>query len=202
MNSKYKLAVLLSLAVFLAVGCNKTNPGNSSVTVQKQTSQPQNQSIQALSPQAPAPAPTPAVIPTASSKSTAQTNSPAGGSSPTSTPALPPATPPPAAPAPVVTPPPQPTIDTFNISADDQGASMGSLAVKKGDTVKITFNVKPTGVYYGGLDFRSSVINTGTIFSGQSKTISFIGESSFSFTPYWPASNIAKSYTINVQVTQ
>ena len=91
-------------------------------------------------------------------------------------------------------------IQTFSVAADDNGATPAAITVPKGAIVQITFNVAATNVYYGGLDFRSSVVNSGTVYSGQSKTISFTANESFSFTPYWPASNIAKSYTINVTV--
>ncbi len=106
--------------------------------------------------------------------------------------------------APTVTPmantpaPPQPTLQTFVIVADDVGANPSQINVPKGTIVEITFNVSSSNVYHGGLDFRSSVINSGTIYSGSSKSISFTANQSFDFTPYWPASNIAKPYTIKV----
>ncbi len=93
-----------------------------------------------------------------------------------------------------------PVIQTFSVAADDSGATPAAITVPKGTIVQITFNVAATNVYYGGLDFRSNVVNSGTVYSGQSKTISFTANESFSFTPYWPASSIAKDYKINVTV--
>lgn len=97
------------------------------------------------------------------------------------------------------TPPATPTIQTFNINADDSAATPSEISVTKGNIVQITFNVG-TNTYYGGLDFKSSVVNSGTINAGQSKTISFKANESFEFTPYWPASSVAKSYKIKVSV--
>jgi hypothetical protein len=114
------------------------------------------------------------------------------------------ATPPPAGPNPTPTPSPTPVptpkVQSFSITADDSGANPLSVTVTKGNLIQITFNVASANVYHGGLDFRSSVTNSGTIYSGQSKTVSFTADQSFSFTPYWPASNVAKSYKINVVV--
>lgn len=89
---------------------------------------------------------------------------------------------------------------SFELEADDSGASLTTIQVKKGTSVDITFKVKSAGVYYGGLDFRSSVVNSGTIKPGESKTISFTTEDSFDFVPFWPASNVRKPYTISIKV--
>ncbi len=92
-----------------------------------------------------------------------------------------------------------PSLQTFTISADDKSASPNQITVTNGAIVEITFNVG-SDVYYGGLDFRSSVVNSGTISANSSKTISFKANQSFAFTPYWPSSNVAKPYKINVTV--
>lgn len=104
------------------------------------------------------------------------------------------------APAPRLPPSQPPAAQSFTIHADDAGADLTNLAVQQGTKVTITFAVSATGVYYGGLDFRSSVLNTGTIKPGESKTISFTADSSFTFTPYWPASNVKKPYLVAIQV--
>lgn len=96
--------------------------------------------------------------------------------------------------------PSAPQAQSFVIHANDGGADLKNVTVPKGTPVTITFNVSSTGTYYGGLDFRSSVVNTGTIAPGSSKAITFTAQSSFSFTPYWPASNIAKPYQIVVTI--
>lgn len=94
---------------------------------------------------------------------------------------------------------PQPTAN-FTVSADDNTAIPTSISATRGQMVSVTFKVSSQNVYHAGLDFRSPVISTGTISSGQSKTISFTADQSFDFTPYWPASNTKKSYTIHVVV--
>lgn len=89
---------------------------------------------------------------------------------------------------------------SFTVNADDASADLTTISVKKGDPVSITFNVKPNNVYHGGLDFRSNQLDTGAIPPGSSKTITFTATNSFTFTPYWPSTNIAKPYTISVVV--
>lgn len=89
---------------------------------------------------------------------------------------------------------------SFTVNGDDSSADLTTINVKKGMPVSITFNVKANTVYHGGLDFRSSQISTGTIAPGSSKTINFTATNSFTFTPYWPATNTAKPYTISVVI--
>ena len=93
----------------------------------------------------------------------------------------------------------QPTIEKFTITVDDESTSMSEIKVTRGNIVQITFNAGPE-IYYGGLDLRSSVVNSGTIPANGSKTISFNATESFVFVPYWPASGVAKDYTIKVTV--
>ena len=90
--------------------------------------------------------------------------------------------------------------DNFTIHADDTSADVTTIDAAIGDIVNITFVVNASTTYHGGLDFRSSLINSGTITPGASKTITFTAANSFSFTPYWPSTNIAKPYTISVVV--
>ncbi len=101
---------------------------------------------------------------------------------------------------PVPPPPAPPTVQSFTITADDSGATPSEITVPPGTIVDLTFNVSTNNVYYGGLDFRSSKINTGTIMAGGTKTIAFTATSSFTFTPYWPSSNVSKNYSIKVIV--
>lgn len=93
-----------------------------------------------------------------------------------------------------------PQTKKFTVNASDENADLKMINVNKGDVVELTFNADKATTYHGGLDFRSSVKNTGTVMPGQSKTITFIADSSFSFTPYWPESNIKKPYTIDIVV--
>lgn len=89
---------------------------------------------------------------------------------------------------------------SFTVSADDNGATLTNIHVIKGQQVKITFRINAKNVYHSGLDFRSSVVNTGAIPPGQSKTIGFTAGQSFDFTPYWPLSSIKKAYLVHVIV--
>ncbi len=89
---------------------------------------------------------------------------------------------------------------SLTVHVNDLTADIMTIAVAKGAPVALTFDVGATDVYYGGLDLRSPVVNSGTIKPGASKTVNFTALHSFSFTPYWPASNVAKPYKINIVV--
>lgn len=89
---------------------------------------------------------------------------------------------------------------SFTVHGNDTAADLKSITVAKGTPVTITFGADAQGTYHGGLDFRSSVVSTGPIAPGSTKAVSFTADKSFSFTPYWPSTNIAKPYTINVVV--
>lgn len=93
-----------------------------------------------------------------------------------------------------------PSPRSFTVNASDTGADLTTISVAKGTSVTITFKADPNTTYYGGLDFRSSVVNTGTVASGGSKTVTFTANTSFSFQPYWPSTNTAKPYTIDINV--
>lgn len=88
----------------------------------------------------------------------------------------------------------------FTVNGNDATADLKTITVAAGTPVTITFGADAGTTYHGGLDFRSSVVNTGTIAPGSTKTVSFTATHSFSFTPYWPATNIAKPYTIDIVV--
>lgn len=82
----------------------------------------------------------------------------------------------------------------FTIEADDSGFYPSStINVNKNNTVKITFKVRSTGVYYGGLDFRSSKWNTVSASPGGSATVQFVADSTFTFSSYWPSSGVKKA---------
>lgn len=94
-----------------------------------------------------------------------------------------------------------PAAKHFSVNGNDSTADLKTITVAKGTPVTITFGADASGTYHGGLDFRSSVVSTGTIAPGTTKTVSFTADHSFSFQPYWPATNIAKPYTIAVVVS-
>lgn len=95
---------------------------------------------------------------------------------------------------------PTPAPKSFSVNGNDESADLTSITVAKGTPVTITFGADAQGTYHGGLDFRSSVVNTGPIAPGSTKTVTFTAESSFNFTPYWPSTNIAKPYVIKIIV--
>ncbi len=88
---------------------------------------------------------------------------------------------------------PMPKAEVIVIEADDNGNYPTSITVNEGDNVKVTFKVREDNVYYGGLDFRSSYFNTGKIRPGSSKTVEFIADKTFTYTSYWPSSNVKKA---------
>jgi len=102
----------------------------------------------------------------------------------------------------LVCPTQNPVIREFTITADDSSFEASDvLAVQKGDLVRLTFNVRTTNVSFGGLDFRSNVVNTGTILPGGSKTVEYTANDSVFFQSYWPGSGVMKPYTILVSIT-
>lgn len=103
--------------------------------------------------------------------------------------AAPPAPPEPAA----APPPPAAPQEEFTIEADDNGFYPEDISVGPNQQVRITFKVREQNVYFGGLDIRSAVFNTGAIKPGESKTVEFTSTQSFGFTSYWPSSNVEKA---------
>lgn len=101
-------------------------------------------------------------------------------------------------PDPVTSSAPNPV--TVIILADDIHSDPQSITVAKDTEVTIIFRVDTKNVAYGGLDFRSLVLDTGTIASGDSKTVSFRAVGSFAFTPFLPSTQTAKGYSIDIIV--
>ena len=91
----------------------------------------------------------------------------------------------------------------FFIEADDRGfyidgADIGSISADSGETLKITFSVRSTGVYYNGLDFKGCGLNIGKAGPGDSIiTVPFTPSSTCTITSYWPSSSRVKD---NLQV--
>ena len=96
------------------------------------------------------------------------------------------------------TTPPPPAIQSFTITADDVASNPGEITVTKDAIVQVTFKVHES--MSSGLDFRSSVVNSGLVAPGNSKTISFKADQSFVFTPYSVANQSSKNYSIKVTV--
>ncbi len=95
------------------------------------------------------------------------------------------------------TPAPQPVVTSdvkaFTIEADDRGLYPDTVQVMKGDKVTLTFKVRTDNVYYGGLDFRSPLFNTGKIAPGAAMSVDFVADQSFVFSSYWPAAGVKKA---------
>ena len=89
---------------------------------------------------------------------------------------------------------PVPEEKEFTIEADDKGLYPNSITVKKGDKVKIIFQVRSEGVYFGGLDFKSTLWgSTGKVLAGGSAVVEFTADQAAEFKSYWPASNRLKA---------
>ncbi len=93
---------------------------------------------------------------------------------------------------------PQVKTEKFLIEADDTGFYLSgqvtsAITVVAGNTVQLTFYVKPVGTYYGGLDFRSSEFNTVSAPPGQNVTVTFTASKTFTITSYWPSTGVRKS---------
>ncbi len=84
-------------------------------------------------------------------------------------------------------------IISFAVEADDKGLYPQTIQVTISSIVNITFKVRTQNVYYGGLDFRSTKFNTGTVKAGGETTVQFTADESFTYTSYWPVSNVIKA---------
>jgi hypothetical protein len=88
----------------------------------------------------------------------------------------------------------QPQVFEFTLEADDFGFyPQSTIEVPKGAKVKITFVVRTSNVYYGGLDFRSPKFETRQVRPGEKATVEFVADESFTFTSYWPLSGVQKT---------
>lgn len=170
---------------------------------------PDNQNQVAPTPTpAPSPVPSPDPVPVPENLTPTPTPMPPPTVKPTPPPAVKPTpgpgpnpSPVPPPPGPVPPPPPaSPITQNFTVVADETVATPSSVTVTKGAIVNLTIQVKTEGVYYGGIDYRSSVVNSGTIYAGQSKTVTFTADQSFTLTPYWPSSGVQKQSKINIVV--
>jgi HEPN domain-containing protein len=88
----------------------------------------------------------------------------------------------------------QPQVFEFTLEADDSGFyPQSTIEVPKGAKVKITFVVRTSNVYYGGLDFRGPKFETRQVRPGEKATVEFVADESFTFTSYWPLSGVQKA---------
>jgi hypothetical protein len=174
---KYKIVIVIAAISFVAFACNKSNP--------RTNSNNPNPSPVAQNPNPPSDTPVPVATPNPT-----QTPVPNPTPAPHPTPGP--------APTPIATPPP--LARNFSVTADDYTATPNMIMVNKGETVKLTLNVSTQNVYYGGLDFRSSVVNSGTILPGTSKTVIFTADSPFTIHAYWPSSGVQKHSKIEIML--
>ncbi len=98
---------------------------------------------------------------------------------------------------PVKEQPAAPTTKEFTIEADDRGfyinnQDISSVSANKGSVVKITFQVRSQGVYYGGLDFRGCGQDTPNTSPGSSASVQFTADNTCTITSYWPSSGVVK----------
>lgn len=87
----------------------------------------------------------------------------------------------------------------FLIESDDSGFYMNGSAIDRitsisGGNVSITFQVRESGVYFGGMDFRGCGITSGGTKPGKNVTVEFMLNSNCTITSYWPSSNEIKSH--------
>ena len=82
--------------------------------------------------------------------------------------------------------PPPKVVETYEVVADDLGLYPSSITVRKGVTVRLTFKVRPRGVYYGGREFRSDYFTTTLVAPGGETTVEFLAGKSFIYTSHRP----------------
>jgi hypothetical protein len=90
------------------------------------------------------------------------------------------------------------SVQEYTLGADDYGFyltdnKITSLSVSTGNPLKLTFDVNPTNVYYGGLQIKGCGQDTGKIVPGGTAVIEFTPTANCRITSYWPASGVVKS---------
>jgi plastocyanin len=89
---------------------------------------------------------------------------------------------------------------SLDITATSSSFSPSSITVDPGDVVTLNFSVPANDSYCCGLEVRSSAFSTVTIAKGGSGSATFTALSSFTFSSYWPASNVHKADgTVTIQ---
>ncbi len=139
----------------------------------------------------PVPTPTPKPTPTPEPKPT-----PTPTPKPTPTPTPKPTPTPTPTPTPITSPSPSPVspaVINITVEADDNGLYPATITVQKGAMINLTFLVRSSNVYYGGLEFRSPKFRTPPIFAGGSNSVTFTADESFTYSSYWPRSNVKKA---------
>lgn len=90
--------------------------------------------------------------------------------------------------------PAAPSVKEFTIEADDKGFyPSNTITAAKGELVRVTFKVRTSSVYYGGLQIKGKLFNTGDIKPGQSATVEFTADFDSTFASYWPSSGVKKA---------
>lgn len=84
-------------------------------------------------------------------------------------------------------------VKTFTMEGDDYGLYPGSITVNKGDDVRLTLIARSRNIYNAGLDFKGGPWGTITLAPGESKTVEFVADRTFSFDTYWPSSGVHKA---------
>ncbi len=88
-----------------------------------------------------------------------------------------------------------PVVQVVTVEADDQGLYPSSVVVMSGTPVRLTFKVRSTGVYSGGLTFRSALFSDVQAPPGGIAVVEFTPQIKmiYSLSSYWPASNVLKA---------
>ena len=85
-------------------------------------------------------------------------------------------------------------VQELTLEADDKGFyPENKITVEKDKTARVTFRVRTSNVYYGGLQIKGTLFNTGDIRPGSSKTVEFVATSDSTFASYWPSSGVKKA---------
>ncbi len=94
---------------------------------------------------------------------------------------------------------------SFTIEGDDAGLYPSTITVPRATAFRLTLDTRPTGVYYGGLEYRSSLFDGGSVMTapGVAITVNITSPAtpgSIPISSYWPASGVLKATgTIVVQ---
>lgn len=103
--------------------------------------------------------------------------------------------------------PPEPVVKlkVFRIDSDDddfydeEGNVLKDLELEKGDEVTITFFIRKTGTYFGGMTIRGPDFDSGKLDKEEEYIVTFTADESHQIKSYWPATNKLKA-KLNINV--
>lgn len=91
-------------------------------------------------------------------------------------------------------------VQRFSVELDDSGWYPNAITMQRGVAAELTMTLRTTNVYFGGADIKSPTFNELGLKAGESRTVRFTPQNSFTASNYWPSTGIQKgTLSINVE---